>query len=230
VSAPGKSCVGYIRVSSTGQAEDGKDGPRRQESAIKAYCKSRRLELCALFQDLGISGRTALEQRPGLSSALRHCVESGVGIIVVEKSDRLARHLVTSELAIAAFAKVGVDVVTTDGHSLTAADDDPSRLLVRQLLGAVAQHDRGQLVARLKAARDAKAARGEHAVGAYRFGQHPERPHEGAVLERLRELRRRQPGRKRATYAQVAERATQEGLQSRTGAWTASRVRDALAS
>ena len=39
------TAIGYLRVSSTAQAKDGKDGFPRQRAAIRAYCTGKRIEL-----------------------------------------------------------------------------------------------------------------------------------------------------------------------------------------
>lgn len=49
--------------------------------------------------------------------------------------------------------------------------DDPTRTFVRLMLGAVAQLDEAMTVQRLRKARELKAARGEKALGQYKFGQ-----------------------------------------------------------
>jgi len=47
--------VGYIRVSTQGQARDGYS-LKYQEEEIKAYCKEQGLNLIHIFRDEGISG------------------------------------------------------------------------------------------------------------------------------------------------------------------------------
>jgi DNA invertase Pin-like site-specific DNA recombinase len=222
------TAIGYLRVSSANQAKDGKDGFPRQRAAIRAYCSQKRLELVEEHEDAGISGTVPLEGREGLSAALARCAELGCGVLVVEKADRLGRDLIVSEMAVRAFAEAGVSIVTADtGQSLTDADQDPSRKLIRQVLNAVAEYERSALVAKLRAARERKRRNGGHAVGCYRFGEHPDRPHEAETLARSRELRRAAPDRKRPALANVAEVLNREARASRTGrSWTAAMVRD----
>jgi len=224
------TAIGYLRVSSAKQAKDGKDGFPRQRAAIRAYCSQKRLELVEEHEDAGVSGTVPLEGREGLSTALARCAELGVAVLVVEKADRLGRDLIVSEMAVRAFAEAGVSIVTADtGQSLTDADNDPSRKLIRQVLNAVAEYERSALVAKLRAARERKRRNGGHSVGCYRFGEHPERPDEAATLARIRELRKVQQDRRRMSLAEVASVLNIECRTSRTGrAWTASMVRDLL--
>lgn len=222
--------IGYLRVSSANQAKDGKDGFPRQREAIRAYCQAKRVELVETHEDAGVSGTVPLEGREGLSQALQRCGELGVGQLIVEKADRLGRDLIVSEMAVRAFAEAGVSIVTADtGQSLTEADSDPSRKLIRQVLNAVAEYERSALVAKLRAARERKRRNGGHAVGCYKFGAHPERPEEGATLSRIIELRKCRSGRRRITYAQVAAELNSAQRPSRSGQpWSATMVRDVL--
>lgn len=220
--------IGYLRVSSANQAKDGRDGFPRQRVAIRSYCTGKRIELVEEHEDAGVSGTVPLEGREGLSTALARCVEIGAGVLVVEKADRLGRDLIVSEMAVRAFAEAGVSIVTADtGQSLTDADNDPSRKLIRQVLNAVAEYERSALVAKLRAARERKRRSGGHSVGCYRFGEHPERPHEADTLERIRELKRTRQGRRKIPLGEIAALLNQEGRASRTGReWSAAMVRD----
>lgn len=222
--------IGYLRVSSVPQAQDGKDGLPRQRAAIRTYCTNKQLELLEEHVDAGVSGTVPLEGREGLSAALSRCAEVGAKVLVIEKIDRLGRDLIVSEMAVRAFGETGVSIVTADtGQSLTDADKDPSRKLIRQVLNAVAEYERSALVAKLRAARDRKRRNGGHAVGSYRFGEHPDRPGEAQTLARIRTLRRPFRHRRKRTLAEIADLLNREARASRSGApWTAAMVRDQL--
>jgi DNA invertase Pin-like site-specific DNA recombinase len=84
--------------------------------------------------------------------ALPRSVPSRVRL--VERADRLARDLLVSEVILGQFRDLGVRVVAADsGTDLTAADEDPTRVLIRQVLGAVSQFEKSVIVAKLRAAR-----------------------------------------------------------------------------
>jgi DNA invertase Pin-like site-specific DNA recombinase len=188
------------------------------------------VELVEIHEDPGVSGTVPLEGRPGLALALERCIESGASALVIERADRLGRDLIVSEMAVRVFAEAGVAIVAADtGQDLTAADADPSRKLIRQVLNAVAEYERSALVAKLRAARDRKRRNGGHPCGNYGFGCHPDRPDEAETLARIRELRRKRPGRRGATLGEVAEVLNSEGRRSRSGRpWSASMVRDVV--
>ena len=61
--------VGYVRVSTATQAEDGL-GLDVQKAALRAWCKANGHRLTSILSDEGISGAKELEDRPGLADAL----------------------------------------------------------------------------------------------------------------------------------------------------------------
>ena len=74
---------------------------------------------------------------------------NGVRVVIVERADRLARDLLVSEVIPGQFRDLGVRVIAADGGTdLTAGDDDPARVLIRQVLGAVAQFETSRQVVR----------------------------------------------------------------------------------
>jgi DNA invertase Pin-like site-specific DNA recombinase len=78
-------------------------------------------------------------------------------VVIVEDASRFARELMTQELGIAALIKLGVRVVTAGGDDLTATSD-PSRVMMRQIVGSFAEYEKARLVAKLRVAREAKRA------------------------------------------------------------------------
>ena len=73
--------------------------------------------------------------------------------------------------------------------------DDPSRRLIRQILGAVNEYERGMIRLRLRRGRQRKAERGEYAGGRPAFGyaaiagELVPAPEEQAVIIEARKLR-----------------------------------------
>ncbi|GGJ41879.1 hypothetical protein GCM10007111_00100 [Virgibacillus kapii] len=87
--------VGYIRVSTQGQARDGYS-LKYQEDEIKAYCEENNLNLIHIFRDEGISGvelnEEALEiDRVGLQEMLAHLSSVQIDYVVVLNTSRLWR-------------------------------------------------------------------------------------------------------------------------------------------
>jgi DNA invertase Pin-like site-specific DNA recombinase len=101
-------------------------------------------------------------------------------------------------------------------------DDDPTRTLIRQILGAVAEFDKRVTVLKLRAARIRRRKRQGYCEGMKPYGwQEGERP----ALERMRQLRRKPVKADRRSYQTIADTLNAEGLLNREGRpWSASRV------
>jgi len=143
---------GYARVSSVGQVAG--DGPVRQEAAIRNYAAAQGYEVERIFED-GVSGTK--EDRPALAELMLSMETNGHGIktVIIEKLDRLARDLMVQESIIKDFRRSGFDLISVhEGPGLMC--DDPTRKLLRQFMGAIAEYDKTMTVAKLKAARGRK--------------------------------------------------------------------------
>ena len=87
-----KKVIGYCRVSTIGQAEDG-DSLETQSNSIKNYCLLKNLDLVSVHQEQGVSGSMDPHERPQLKFVLSslEIKQDGVSGLVVTKIDRLSR-------------------------------------------------------------------------------------------------------------------------------------------
>lgn len=164
--------VGYVRVSTATQAEDGL-GLDVQKAAIRTWSKANGHRLTSTLSDEGISGTKELEDRPGLADALDMIRRGKVQGIVVPRLDRLARDLIVQETILAEIRRIGGEVFSTspaEASYLSDDPDDPSRKLIRQVLGAVSEYERSMVSLRLRNGRRRKAQLGGYASGAPAFG------------------------------------------------------------
>jgi len=203
--------VSYVRVSGKGQADG--DGPERQRQAIVRFAQASRLAVVEEYSDLGVSGTKELADRPGLARLIDRLESNGVRTVIVERADRLARDLMVQEVILSQFAKIGARILTADGVDLTSSDD-PTRRLIRQVLGAVAEFEKNVLVLKLRAARERKRSRGERVEGVKPYGHHPA---ENAVIERMTQLRRKPAKGRRLAFSAIAARLNAEGHRNRAG-------------
>ncbi len=218
-----QQAVSYVRVSGKGQADG--DGPERQRQAIGRFAQATRLTVVEEFSDLGVSGTKELSDRPGLARLLDRLESNGVRTVVVERADRLARDLMVQEVILGQFAKIGARILTADGVDLTTGDD-PTRRLIRQVLGAVAEFEKNVLVLKLRAARERKRARGERVEGVKPYGHHPA---ERAVIGRMRQLRRKPPKGQHLSLSSIAAQLNDEGHRNRAGrVWSPQMVHHVL--
>jgi DNA invertase Pin-like site-specific DNA recombinase len=157
---------GYIRVSTNGQA-DGL-GPEIQEDQVRNVLGVTHWGM-EVFRDIGVSG--TLLQRPGLAEVLG-ILEKG-DVLVVPRLDRLARDLITQELLLREIRNRGAKLLScAEGEQayLEDAPDDPSRKMIRQVLGAVAEYERSMTALRLRIGRVTKRAKGGFGGGEIQFG------------------------------------------------------------
>ena len=156
-----KRAYAYLRVSGKGQVKG--DGFPRQLLAIKTYATGHDLKIIQVFREEGVAGNRESMDRPAWTAMMTALLGNGVKVIIIEKLDRLARDLMIQELTIADLAKNGITLISVAEPDLMA--NDPTRILMRQLMGAVAQYDKSQIVLKLRGARMRKRAAEGHCEG-----------------------------------------------------------------
>jgi DNA invertase Pin-like site-specific DNA recombinase len=198
----------YLRVSGKGQVEG--DGFSRQIEAIKRYAAEKGIEIAGIYKDEGVSG--TLAERPALAEMMVSMERNGHGVrtVIVEQISRLARDLMVQETLLDDFQRSGLSVISaTDGDLL---EDDPTRKLVRQVLGAIAEYDKTMTVLKLRAARARQRKEKGKCEGRKSYAEaKPE------VLAEIKRLRRKPRGGKRMSAPKVAESLNAAGFTSRTG-------------
>ncbi|MCC7508384.1 MAG: recombinase family protein [Planctomycetes bacterium] len=156
--------VGYVRVSTEGQATDGVS-LEAQEAKIKAYCELNSLELMRVHVDAGMSGKRA-DNRPELQKALQAICDGKADALVVYKLDRLARNTIDA-------LEIAQTIEKCDGslHSITEKLDTGSAMgrFFYSLLASLAEMERGIIAERTAAAHAHKRTKGE-ATGHAPFG------------------------------------------------------------
>lgn len=219
--------VAYLRVSTTEQAEHGL-GLEVQEQAIREWAELHGHEIADVFVDAGVSGSNGLDDRDALLSAFAALRETEAEALIVYRLDRLARDLILQETLLAEAWSLGCEVLSTANGEANLRDDpdDPSRTLIRQVLGAVAQYERSMIVLRLRSGRRRKHERGGYAYGAPPYGWKAVSaelvpvPEEQAVIQRLRALRDQG-----ATQRQMADALNADEVATRRpGRWHAATV------
>lgn len=203
--------VAYCRVSTTGQ-QDG-TSLDEQERAVRAWARAHRHRVVAVHAD-AVSGTAGLEARDGLADALDDVRERRAGGIVVWRLDRLARDLIVQESILREVWSGDAEVFSAASGEADLRDDpaDPSRRLMRQVLGAVAEYERGMTVLRLQRGRRSKARSGGFAYGSPGYGQ---RAVDGALVPDDREAaaigRMRELSAAGASLRTIADTLTAEG-------------------
>ena len=132
-----------------------------------------------------------------------------VKCIIIERLDRLSRDLVEQEVALRDLVTAGITLRSTCEADVMSGD--ATRVLFRQIVGAIAQYDRSMIVGKLAAARARIRATGARCDGRKPFGWHE---HEVAVIERMKALRA-----EGLPYAAIADRLNDAGIPARAGQW-----------
>lgn len=197
----------YLRVSGRGQVDG--DGFPRQSAAIRTYAAAHDIRIVQTFREEGISGATELEHRPALMALMEALASNGTKLVLIERLDRLARDLMVQETIIADLRKQGYDLISVSEPDLLQTD--PSRVLMRQIFGAIAQYDKAMLVIKLRGSRQRKKSRtGQQCEGRKPYGH---LAGERDVIERMKALRATGLG-----YDRIADQLNEAGIKPRSGA------------
>lgn len=211
----------YCRCSTTRQLSG--DGPERQQAAIAQFAQANGYEVAETFFD-DVTGTTDdLAKREAYARMLNAIAANGVKVIVVERADRLARSLVVQENLLDGLLKMGVQAFDAYGTDLSVLDGNPERVMIRQILGAVAECKKRLDVLRLKVARErlkerstVRDANGNVLVKGRCGGNPPfgERAGETEIISRMIALRKAG-----ASLAGIADALNRDGVPSRRGGW-----------
>ncbi len=155
--------VGYARVSTLGQADEGVS-LEAQQAAIARFCKAQGLELLEVCVDAGVSGAAELGKRPGLLAALE-LVRKHKASLVAYKRDRIARDVVLAATVERMAQSAKGAVLTVEGDN----GNSPEAALMRVMVDAFAQYERALIAARTRAALAHKKSKGER-TGEVPFG------------------------------------------------------------
>jgi DNA invertase Pin-like site-specific DNA recombinase len=150
--------VAYLRAST----DDQQLGLDTQRAAIEQWASSQGVRIAAFEADPGVSGGTPLEERAGLQRAIAHLRKFNAGLLLVAKLDRLARDVVIAAMVERAVAAVGARLFCVDG---IGNGDEPADMLMRTMVGGVAQFERAIIRKRIKDALALKKTRLERVGG-----------------------------------------------------------------
>lgn len=145
--------VGYIRVSTQGQARDGYS-LKYQEDEIKAYCEEQGWNFIHIFRDEGISGAKLNEEaleidRVGLQEMLAHLSSVQIQYVVVLNTSRLWRSDIVKVLIQRELKKYGCDIKSMEQPSYSIHKKDPNDFLVNGLMELLDQYQRLEIALKL---------------------------------------------------------------------------------
>ena len=154
--------IGYVRVSTEGQAVDGVSLEAQREK-IQMFARLYDYELVAIVEDAGASAKNT--NRDGLTEVLARLESGEAGALIVAKLDRLTRSVKDlGELLETRFTRFSLVSVGEQIDTSTAAGR-----LVLNVLMSVAQWEREAISERTKTALQHKKANGQR-VGSIPYG------------------------------------------------------------
>lgn len=155
-----RRAVGYCRVSTREQSEQGYSIPAQQQ-AIKQYCQKNDLQLVDLYIDAGISGKS-IDKRPEMKRLLADCKNDNFDVVVVWKNSRIARNLKNLLQIIDALDRANVEF-----QSITEplALGTPSGRMMLQVMGSFSEFERNTIAENVSLGMNDRARRGYPNVG-----------------------------------------------------------------
>jgi DNA invertase Pin-like site-specific DNA recombinase len=102
-----------------------------------------------------------------------------------------------------------MDLSAECGTELTAEDNDPTKKLIRQVLGAISEWEKTSVVLKLRAARVRMRRAGQRCEGRKAYGATPE---EQAVVEKMNAWRK-----EKKSYAEIAAALNTENVPPQSG-------------
>lgn len=198
----------YLRVSGKGQIDG--DGFPRQLAAIKAYAVEHDIRIVRAFREEGVSGTVEGMNRPMWAEMVGTMLANGVHTILVESLSRLARDLFVQEYILRDMKQRGFALFSAAEPDLGSTD--PTRVMLRQIVGAVHQYERSMITLKLRGARQRMRAETGVCEGRKRYGTFAG---ESETINRMKALRTKGLG-----FDRIAAQLNVEGVTPRKGtAW-----------
>jgi DNA invertase Pin-like site-specific DNA recombinase len=215
--------VAYLRTSSAASVGADKDSDKRQRAAIEAFAKRAGFTIVEEYYDAAVSGADPVDQRPGFCEMLQRLATNGAKTIIVESPDRFARDLAVQLAGHDMLRGFGIAIIPASAPDFFT-EDTPTAVLVRQVLGAIAQFEKASIVAKLAAARKRKREREGRCEGRKPLSETTE------VVALARKLRRRRPKAGQLSLRDVSKELAARGFFNELGKpYTAKSVASMLA-
>lgn len=220
-----REAVAYIRCSKREQATEGHTLPA-QENKVHAMAQAQGVTIARVFVDGGFSAGTL--KRPAVQELLAAVRRGDVAALYVSKLDRLCRSLPDLLLIVRLCEKHNVALISASESIDTGS---PAGRMMVAVLGIIAQFERERTAERIRDVAFDLRAQGRAYCRHAPFGHKRDGvrlvpdPEQQRALATMRQMHA-----DGASYRQIAERLTADGVAPRGRAWYASSVRDVLRS
>lgn len=211
----GEVAAGYVRVSTSDQAENGLSLPLQRE-AITRYCQQNNLSCLRIYEDAGRSGATI--ERDGLQRCLSDAKLRQFKKVIVWRLDRWSRDLYQGLWLSKELLVHGVEVVSI---SEPFNGQDPLTKAMRAIVQTFAELERETIKSRLWSGRRKRLEQGRFAGGSIPFGYKLDsrtgklviEPKAAETVRLIFKLRRQN----KLTYTKLAEELNRRNIKAPSG-------------
>jgi len=159
-----KNVAAYCRVSTLEQKKKG-HGIDIQIRDVTLFAERHGLLIERFYKDEGVSG--VKEERKGLKALMRACKNNKVESIILPSLDRLSREVRIAENIFHELKHLGVKVLIADMPYYSGERKD---ILIRQILEAIAEENRRDIIERLWKGRQERTRKGLFPGGNLPYG------------------------------------------------------------
>lgn len=159
-----KRVVAYCRVSTLEQKKKGYGIDIQIRDAT--ICAERYgLLVERFYKDEGESG--VKEDRMALKQLMNNCKAGRIGVVILPSLDRLSREVRIAENLFYEFKRLGIKVLIAD---MPQYNGDHKDILIRQILEAISEENRREIIERLWKGRQERVRRGQFPGGNLPYG------------------------------------------------------------
>lgn len=159
-----KKAIGYIRVSTSGQADDDKYGAEVQKETITIYAREHGYYIDKWIEEVG----SGAKERPMLNELVwGETIDGDYKALIVYKNDRVARETKLYFTYLYMLEKKGIALISTQEEF---DEGNEFANIYRALLQFVAEQERENIKRRTSGGRKAKAKMGGYAGGKPPYG------------------------------------------------------------
>ncbi len=216
----------YVRVSTEEQAKEGYSIPAQIE-VLSQYCQLYNLTVYKIYKDLGISGKST-ENRGGLQEMLKAAEKNLFGVVLVWKTNRLARNLKDLLILVDRLEQNNIAFISYSEHFDTFT---PTGRMTMQILGSIGEFERNTIVENVKLGLRQRLSMGK-TIGRIAYGYKSVNKElqvveeEAHVVKRIFEIASTMP---HAGYKKIAFMLNSEGCRTRRHKpWAGDTVEDIL--
>jgi site-specific DNA recombinase len=162
--------IGYVRVSSAGQAERGMSLASQRER-VKEYAKAKGYRLVDVVEEAASAAvrdgdEVSYERRPVLLGLIERAERGEYDVLVVPKYDRLSRDYASLIMLKRRLKKADVELVSVAEEN----GDSPVAEMLQGIVSVVAEYEGKLIKERVKFGRAIKKERGLHVGGGIPYG------------------------------------------------------------